>query len=650
MSLISAFMKPLSEMDPNSRKRKADGHADDGHKVVTKIEPVDGPKPDIKTEPLDDSAIDDADDSDHPTPSKRARTSSSSSLSSVDSISDVESDIDSPIPNGDAKTSDTTTPTKMPRGSATPTSTKPKTKRTRLTPAEKLAREAAKESKRQEREQRKKENEDKKAVEAVEKSQKKKEREEKKALADAEKQARDQERGAKRAKKEEEERKAKLEKEKKERSQLKLNSFFRVPASTPKKAQPPADTKASASPSTLPDRPAKKDAAPQLGAYDKLFKPFFVKAGMRLATSPFQMDEETMAAKSNILDEYLSGRRGDLEAKKFDPVETFALVGHMQHRGILHEPVKTTVERLRLETHKAESRGDIQAQQQAQREARKRLARIPMKSIRFQQDVRPPYLGTTTLVPHQVGLRTMRKVARKSTTPVLPLNYDYDSEAEWQEEEGEDLDGDDEDEEDLDDGDEVNELIDDSEAVDVMRFGATGLEPVSTGICWEDHKRKVPCVTAQQHRMEFIFTDALRQCQSIDPFSSSYWEPEPAVKPKSTATNAFEQISASGAAAAAAEADKAKSRKPTVHSGLPSGLSDEDLTKMKKAIMSTYTATPAISKLGMLELLKSSGLKGVKVNGKDISRNDVKTVIDVVALRKKKANEVTWSLKPEHAL
>jgi hypothetical protein len=87
-----------------------------------------------------------------------------------------------------------------------------------------------------------------------------------------------------------------------------------------------------------------------------------------------------------------------------------------------------------------------------------------------------------------------------------------------------------------------------------------------------------------------------------------------------------------------------------VHTGLPPGLSDDDLTKIKKTIMSTYEATPAISKLGMLELLKSSGLKGVKVNGKDISRSDVKTVIDVVALRKKKANEVTWSLKPEHAL
>jgi chromatin assembly factor 1 subunit A len=343
-------------------------------------------------------------------------------------------------------------------------------------------------------------------VEAVEKSQKKKEREEKKALADAEKQARDQEREARRAKKEEEERRAKQEKEKKERSQLKLNSFFKVPASTPKKPQPAEDNKPSAAPAAQPNVAVKKEAPAQPGAYDRMFKPFFVKAGMRLATSPFQMDEETRSAKSQILDEYISGRRGHLETKQFDPVVAFALVGPPKPRGILHEPVKTTVERLRLKTQKAEARGDIKAQEEAQRDARKRLARVPMKSIRFQQDVRPPYLGTTTQVPHDVGLSKMRRLARKSIAAVLPLNYEYDSEAEWQEEEGEDLDGDDEDEEDLDDGDDAAELIDDSEAVDMHRFGATGLEPISTGICWENQKRKGGCVTAQHHRMEFILT------------------------------------------------------------------------------------------------------------------------------------------------
>jgi hypothetical protein len=64
MSLISSFLKPLSEMDTNSRKRKANGHAEDGHKVVVKTDPSDEATIDIKTESLDDSAIDDTADDD----------------------------------------------------------------------------------------------------------------------------------------------------------------------------------------------------------------------------------------------------------------------------------------------------------------------------------------------------------------------------------------------------------------------------------------------------------------------------------------------------------------------------------------------------------------------------------------------------------
>lgn len=377
----------------------------------------------------------------------------------------------------------------------------------RLTEAEKKARADVKEKQRVAREEKKKATQDKLAAAAAEKSQKKKEREEKKAVADAEKHARDMEREAKRAKKEEEERKAKQEKEKKERSQLRLNSFFKVPVSSaPKVAKPTEEAKSSATPAAVPDAPAQKDTPLKASAYDKLFKPFYVKAGMRLAVSPFEMDEETMSAKSRILDEYISGRRGDLESKTFNPVEAFSLVSKPKPRGMLHEPVKATIERLRVRTQQAEARGDIEEQEQAQRDARRRLAKVNMKSIRFQQDVRPAYLGTITQVPHDVGLPKMRKMARKPIAPILPLNYDYDSEAEWQEEEGEDLDGDDEDEEDLEDGDEVGELIDDSEAVDLMRFGATSLEPLSTGICWEDNKRKTQCPTAHNHRLEFIFT------------------------------------------------------------------------------------------------------------------------------------------------
>lgn len=64
MSLISSFLKPLSDMDTNSRKRKADGPTEDGHKVVVKADPTDEATIDIKAESLDDSAIDDTVDDD----------------------------------------------------------------------------------------------------------------------------------------------------------------------------------------------------------------------------------------------------------------------------------------------------------------------------------------------------------------------------------------------------------------------------------------------------------------------------------------------------------------------------------------------------------------------------------------------------------
>lgn len=82
--------------------------------------------------------------------------------------------------------------------------------------------------------------------------------------------------------------------------------------------------------------------------------------------------------------------------------------------------------------------------------------------------------------------------------------------------------------------------------------------------------------------------------------------------------------------------------------GVPDGLADDDLHKIKKAIRSNYENAPRISKLGMIEFLKSSAVDGIKIRGKEISRGEVKAVIDAVAVRKKlKGGEVHWSLKPD---
>ena len=121
------------------------------------------------------------------------------------------------------------------------------------------------------------------------------------------------------------------------------------------------------------------------------------------------------------------------------------------------------------------------------------LKAISTKYLKFAEDVRPPYIGTYSKQP--VGF-TVSKLCRNPFTRALPqINYDYDSEAEWEEPgEGEDLDS--EGEEELgedDDGDEMDGFLDDEDAGDGTgvagnrrRLVIGDLEPVSTGLCWDN--------------------------------------------------------------------------------------------------------------------------------------------------------------------
>jgi chromatin assembly factor 1 subunit A len=135
------------------------------------------------------------------------------------------------------------------------------------------------------------------------------------------------------------------------------------------------------------------------------------------------------------------------------------------------------------------------------------LRKIPLKYLRFQEDVRPPYRGTYTSRP----VSGMTRLARNPLRRDLPeTNYDYDSEAEWVEDEdeaGEDLKSDDEDE-DVDDGrDDMDGFLDDEadETANSRRLVIQGdLEPISTGLCWEDRSKRSTNVKMMQYRMEVI--------------------------------------------------------------------------------------------------------------------------------------------------
>lgn len=118
------------------------------------------------------------------------------------------------------------------------------------------------------------------------------------------------------------------------------------------------------------------------------------------------------------------------------------------------------------------------------------LAAIPIKYLQFAEDVRPPYIGTFTKI---LEARARSNLCRNPFSRTLPaVNYDYDSEAEWEEPgEGEDLESEGEEEDEDEDADDIEEFLDDAEETgdpsSKRRLMCGDLEPISTGLCWENH-------------------------------------------------------------------------------------------------------------------------------------------------------------------
>lgn len=368
----------------------------------------------------------------------------------------------------------------------------PPKKRTKLTPAEKEAREKEAEQKKKEREEKQKLADEEKRKKAEEREEKKKQKEEEREEKRKKKEEEDKIKAQKVQEKENKKREVKEAKEKEERKQKRLNSFFTAP-STPKKAS--IATKQEIS-------PEKASQATEFGEteYRKRFQPFFVKESTTMAVGPTQMDDETRTAKSNILDEYIAGeRKHELGKSRFDSVTLFTLPGKPSPRGKLHHPVRHIMEN----AYAAEPSTEMDTM----KGAREKLAKVPMKVIAFSQDVRPPYFGTVTFKPFALGKEHMRKLARLSTGRRLPLDYEYDSEAEWQEEEGEDLDAED-DEEEIDDEDDMDGFLDDSDDAGPARVFANTMEPDSTGVRYVGDGQE-PNPVILQHKMEMIMGKSL---------------------------------------------------------------------------------------------------------------------------------------------
>ncbi|KAL5422353.1 hypothetical protein PMIN04_004774 [Paraphaeosphaeria minitans] len=359
-----------------------------------------------------------------------------------------------------------------------------------------------------------------------------------KAQRDEEKRKKNEEKAEKKHAKELKQQQEEEGKKKKERSQMRLNAFFSKPKSI---AEPTSNTmvepvkKLSTGHTSLssdtfeavanatPPSPQKAIARNAQSDYERVFLPFSLPpTGILAPLNAFYSTPKDLAAAQARLDNIVTHKDVEMEPVT---METLPSIFPKLRRGLLTKSMAEIVDRINGSAY-----NPIDLTEDLNTKPLDLLKQVSMKYLHFGEDVRPPYFGTYTKHhdPEQE-----RKVARNPTFRGLAdLNYDYDSEAEWDEPgEGEDLDS--EGEEDLEEeGEEdLDGFLDDEDDPEVKRRLLNGdQEPVSTGLCWED-ARGVSRLNDGSGAISTDFKDFrmgfLLQTQTpIDPFSDSYWAPE----------------------------------------------------------------------------------------------------------------------------
>jgi len=528
-----------SPVSPQNRKRAA---ADDTSSPAKKPLNLKGTQFVMPTPP-------DTDQSSNASPQNDGdrAVSPAPSSSALSSIQEVESNADTTTQTNADGTSTT----------AKPASTgQPPAKRRKLTPSEKIEQQRAKE------------------VKAAEKAEQKARKDEEKRVKDEEKRLKAEEKEAKKREKDLEEERKNQEKLKKERSQMRLGAFFQKPA-TPAKATSVSDDledsairarrrslsletyddianqirrstspakggkgtpKATQSAKVLQIPSQQTPSKPAVSDYRKHFLPFDLQSHTILAPLPYahraseEQDKAQAVFDADINDPTLQEKYDLGLVPSYATIENIFPPGQRAYESVDLLSTRQIVEQI----HGSSSQQPIDLTREASMQNPVDILQtIPLRYLHFAEDVRPPYFGTYTKI------RTGKTSRRLSRNPFArereDTNYDYDSEAEWEEpEEGEDLLNDEDDEvESNGDPDEMDEFLDDEhDEMRNKRKMITGdLVPVSTGLCWEDEKRKVAMSTEHSEgasdlsdmRMDFLIPGF--SGKTIDPFSTAYWEP-----------------------------------------------------------------------------------------------------------------------------
>jgi chromatin assembly factor 1 subunit A len=468
------------------------------------------------------------------------------SSSALSSIQDVESNPGtSTNTNADAVTS-----TEKVAGTGPPPA-----KRRKLTLSEKVEQQRAKEAK------------------AAEKAEQKARKDEEKRVRDEEKRLKAEEKEAKKREKDLEEERKNQDKLKKERSQMRLGAFFQKPA-TPAKAtaaigdledsairarrrslsletygevaeqarlsDSPAQPGKGTPKATQPAKPSQlalnqTPCKPAISDYRKYFLPFDLQSHTVLA--PLKYTNRTSDESENAQAVFDADLNDPTLQEKYDLglVPSYANIEKIlptEQRACGHADFPTA-RQIVEQIHGSSSQQPIDLTQDVSFENPVDLLQsLPLRYLHFAEDVRPPYFGTYTRIRSKTSARRLSRnpFARERDD----TNYDYDSEAEWEEpEEGEDILNDEDDEaESNGDPDEMDEFLDDEhdELRNKRKLITGDLLPVSTGLCWEDEKRKVVLSTEHSEgasdlsdmRMDFILPGFTGK--TIDPFSTAYWE------------------------------------------------------------------------------------------------------------------------------
>ncbi|KAF6066462.1 Chromatin assembly factor 1 subunit A family protein [Candida albicans] len=362
---------------------------------------------------------------------------------------------------------------------------------------EKLEKKRKKELKKQKQEEERRAKELKKE----ERLQKEKEKQEKERLRLEKKQKLEEQRLAKEAEKKRlEEEKRKIE-EAKERSQMKISSFFQI-------GQKRKEKKVSSDSS---ETDATK-ATPK-SFYETEFLPFFVQKNVSL----MNIDNQDISGSKSILDDFINGKL-QKESSFKSYLSKFTKSSPSTTNDITPEEI--------INALNSPTTTENQVYQLIQ-------DLPPIKYISFYENSKPPYIGTYCSLAHQKCHDAI--IQNPLDNEITGLDYGYDSDLEWnkEDEEGEDI----ENEDDEDDDDSVMGDEDDEEFVeDDPQSNKKKFITLTVINKWNNEENS-------QDFQSFATVKLVDIAGSIDPFHN-YWatQNEPQVQEVSTTQDSMKPV------------------------------------------------------------------------------------------------------------